>query len=316
MTSSGSVTVTGLDGRPNLGGRPRPRFTSCIGAHSTAPRAVEFICIYPVIIDVYLLRNNDHYSYWVGLNSCARGYHPGAQKRLVRFLAAAFCLLAILLGAAQTWTHRDTISSVDAVSYLDVADAYRQGRWNEAVNGYWNPLYSWILAIVLRVAQPSPEKQYEVVKLVDYAIYLLCLFSFTWFLGQLRRAYHRCVDAEGHTMHIPDWVWVVAGYTLFIWSSLKWITLSSNTPDMAGAALCYAAWGLLIRARRRELPHRYRKDVLLVLRCSSSEPSSCCGAGAFGRRAWRICAELSPRLPSFSCSPHLISNGFLAPADI
>ncbi len=66
-------------------------------------------------------------------------------------------------------------------------------------------------------------------------------------------------------MHIPDWVWVVAGYTLFIWSSLKWITLSSNTPDMAGAALCYAAWGLLIRVRRRELPHRYREDVLLGL---------------------------------------------------
>jgi hypothetical protein len=187
------------------------------------------------------------------------------QKGLPRFLAAAFCLLAILLGAAQAWTYRDTISSVDAVSYLDVADAYRQGRWSEAVNGYWNPLYSWILAIVLRVAQPSFEKQYEVVKLVDYAIYLLSLFSFTWFLGELRRAYHRWVDAEGHSMHIPDWVWVVAGYTLFIWSSLKWITLSSNTPDMAGAALCYAAWGLLIRVRRREVPHRYREDVLLGL---------------------------------------------------
>jgi hypothetical protein len=190
-------------------------------------------------------------------------YHPGVQKRLPRFLAAAFCLLAILLGAIQAWIHRDTISSVDAVSYLDIADAYRQGRWSEAVNGYWNPLYSWILAIVLGVARPSPEKQYQAVKLVDWTIYILCLFSFTWFLGQLRREYHRWVDAEGHTMHIPDWVWVVAGYTLFIWSSLKWITLSSNTPDMTGAALCYAAWGLLIRVRKRELPHRYREDVLL-----------------------------------------------------
>src|SRR5262245_60152690 len=107
--------------------------------------------------------------------------------------------------------------------------------------------------------------QYQVVKFVDLAIYVLCLFSFTWFLGELRRAYHGWVDAEGHTLHIPDWVWVVAGYMLFIWSSLTWITLSSNTPDMAGATLCYAAWGLLIRVRRRELPHRYREDVLLGL---------------------------------------------------
>jgi hypothetical protein len=214
---------------------------------------------------VDLLRDNCRCVSFILLKVPRADYYPGVQKSLPRFLAAAFCLIAILLGASQAWIYRDTISSVDAVSYLDVADAYRHGRWSEAVNGYWNPLYSWILAIVLGVARPSPEMQYQVVKLVDWTIYLLCLFSFTWFLGQLRSAYHGWVDAEGHTMHIPDWVWVVAGYTLFIWSSLKWITLSSNTPDMAGAALCYAAWGLLIRVRRRELPHRYREDVLLGL---------------------------------------------------
>src|SRR5262249_23313257 len=157
---------------------------------------------------------------------------------------------AIVLGAAQAWTYHATISSVDAVSYLDVADAYRKGRWGDAVNGYWNPLYSWILAAVMSVIRTSAETEYQMVKVVDYVIYLACLCSFTWFLEQLRIAYHRWVDAEGLTMHIPDWAWVVTGYTLFIWSSLKWVTLSSNTPDMAGAALCYTAWGLLIRIRR------------------------------------------------------------------
>jgi hypothetical protein len=62
------------------------------------------------------------------------------RSALSRRLGTTFCLVAFLLGAAQAWTYRDTLSSVDAVSYLDIADAYRHGRWDEAVNGYWNPL--------------------------------------------------------------------------------------------------------------------------------------------------------------------------------
>ena len=150
-----------------------------------------------------------------------------------------------------------------------------------------------------------PEMLYQVVKLssIGRSTFSVCsvLRGFSANSGAPTTEW---VDAEGHTMHIPDWAWVVAGYTLFIWSSLKWITLSSNTPDMAGAALCYAAWGLLIRVRKRELPAPlsvkmccsgwfWRSLISRVLRCSSSEPSSCYGAGTFGRRAQRICG--SPR---------------------
>ena len=56
-------------------------------------------------------------------------------------LETGFGLVAILLGAIQAWACRFQPSTIDIVSYLDVADAYRHGDWHGALNGYWNPLY-------------------------------------------------------------------------------------------------------------------------------------------------------------------------------
>jgi hypothetical protein len=163
-------------------------------------------------------------------------------------LEIGFGLVAVVLGAAQAWACRFQPSTVDLVSYLDVADAYVQGHWSDAINGYWNPLYSWILGVTFALARPSLELEYPLAKLVDFAVFLICLASFSWFLTSLRTAYRNALVARADTgLAIPDWAWIVAGYTLFIWSSLKWITLTSSTPDMCGAALAYCAWALLFR---------------------------------------------------------------------
>ena len=37
--------------------------------------------------------------------------------------------------------------SPDGISYLTIADLYAQGRFSEAVNGYWGPMQSWLLAV-------------------------------------------------------------------------------------------------------------------------------------------------------------------------
>ena len=168
-------------------------------------------------------------------------------------LEIAFALAAVLLGAGQAWACRFQPSTVDLVSYLDVADAYLHGRWTDAINGYWNPLYSWILGAVFALAHPSPELEYPIAKLVDFVIFLFCLASFRWFLRNLRTSYRNAVAADADAgPAIPDWAWIVTGCTLFLWSSLRWITLTSSTPDMCGAAIAYGAWALLLRTEHAE----------------------------------------------------------------
>ena len=66
--------------------------------------------------------------------------------------------MILVLGFLQAWAGRFYIEH-DGVNYLDVANAYARRDWRHAINGYWSPLYSWLLAIVEIVFRPSPYRQ-------------------------------------------------------------------------------------------------------------------------------------------------------------
>jgi hypothetical protein len=182
-------------------------------------------------------------------------------------MALAFSLVAVTLAAFQAWPWRFWPSTIDLVSYLDIGDAYVHGRWADAVNGYWNPLYSWVLGAVMALVRPAAENEYPVAKAVDCAIFVACLIAFSWFLTGLRRTYRSAIEHEpGRQPAIPDWAWIAGGYTLFLWSSLRWITVTSSTPDMSAAALNYLAWGVLFRLRSgRRTAHHVLLGVVLAL---------------------------------------------------
>lgn len=50
-------------------------------------------------------------------------------------LSAILWLLAILLGVFQGWVNRYNLSTDDAISYLDIGDAYLRGEWNSIFSG-------------------------------------------------------------------------------------------------------------------------------------------------------------------------------------
>src|SRR5258708_5510774 len=104
---------------------------------------------------------------------------PGAWTRLATWS------LALLLGGIQAAAHPYRFSSVDLISYLDVADAYVHHEWSTAINGYWSPLYSWILALGLSLARPPAHWEFAMVRIVHLVIYLLTLSSFEVFLRRL-----------------------------------------------------------------------------------------------------------------------------------
>ncbi len=43
----------------------------------------------------------------------------------------------------------------DTPSYLSVATHYYHGRWHEAINGYWSPMFSWLIALLMFVGATS-----------------------------------------------------------------------------------------------------------------------------------------------------------------
>jgi hypothetical protein len=165
------------------------------------------------------------------------------------FLRACFWLVAIVLGVLHTWAGASSRSmNPDGIAYLDMGDAYLRGDWDMALNPYWSPLYSWLLAPVIHVFHPSMLWEFPVVHMVNFLIYVLALICFEFFWLRLMR-YHQASSAAEESVTLPEWALLALGYTLFIYSALNLIKIWSVTPDMCVAALVYLAAGLIVQVR-------------------------------------------------------------------
>ncbi len=170
------------------------------------------------------------------------------RKRLL-WLRTAFWSAAILLAALQTWRGRFPFGE-DGVSYLDIADAYRQGDWHSAISAYWSPMYSWVLAAGLAILKPSRFLESTAVHLLNFLVFLASLAAFEFFLSQLVRLRENESDPGRHLVHaVPPDALRVLGYAVFIWSSILWLTIPLESPDLLLTVFVYLAVGLLLRIR-------------------------------------------------------------------
>jgi hypothetical protein len=174
-----------------------------------------------------------------------RAFNKTCDGRRLKIL---LCSVAIVLGAIQAWAGRYEMNP-DGISYLDIAGAYLRGDWAMALNAQWSPLYSWLMAAALLIAEPSPEWEFPLAHLMNFAAYLFALGCFNFMLGQLTRRRREWEDRrfDGEHDGLPDWAWVLLGYALFMWSSLQLITASGVHPDMLVSGFVYLATGLLLR---------------------------------------------------------------------
>lgn len=151
-------------------------------------------------------------------------------------MRAAIWASAVALGAASALPAPYRFATDDAVSYLDVADAYRHGHWHAAINGYWSPLYSWVLALAGAIVKPSAASEILTMRVVNVVLFLLALAAFERLLG--------AVFDTHPVLRRP--APLALGYSAFLWSSLVWIGVRTDTPDMCAAACVYLAAALAL----------------------------------------------------------------------
>src|ERR1700675_4520034 len=95
-----------------------------------------------------------------------------------------FWIVASTAGFLQCWCYRYWIES-DGVNYLDVAFAYIRHDWSAAINSYWSPLYSWLLAATFSAVRPHPRLESTVLHLLNFAVFLGVLVCGEFFLKEL-----------------------------------------------------------------------------------------------------------------------------------
>lgn len=161
-------------------------------------------------------------------------------------LKPIFYFSAVLLGAFQFWNTRFYMNP-DGVSYLDIGDAYFKGDFNAAINAYWSPFYSWVLGLALYLIRPNAYYEFPVVHGVNFVIYLFSIVSFHFFIKELVIFIKQ--KKSDKFILLPDWSIFSIGYMLFLYTTLKFITLWMTTPDLLLALFIYLIFGLILRIK-------------------------------------------------------------------
>lgn len=159
----------------------------------------------------------------------------------------------LTFGAIDAWCRKDVIYS-DGISYLEIAGAYARGDWTQAINAYWSPFYSWILAAIFAVFRPPLTGQLAWLHAVNWLLLCAAALAFDYFLRELRvrAASGSCGEqaALWATGQYQDTFHAIAWLT-FAWGCLagRLIGLFRPLPDIATAGIVFAAAGLLLRTR-------------------------------------------------------------------
>ncbi len=183
---------------------------------------------------------------------------PSARRVAPSEATLRFWALAIIaaIGLIRDWVGRYSMDP-DGISYLDLGDAFFHRKWFDAVNGYWSPLYSWLLGSAMFVTKPTRQWEFPVVHVVNFIIYLAVLAGFEFFLRSLlprvasaRNEAMRVGDAGGASSGGLSRVAILAiAYSLFLWTSLELISIWGVSPDLCVAGFVYVIAGLLLRIR-------------------------------------------------------------------
>jgi hypothetical protein len=167
-------------------------------------------------------------------------------------------MIAILLGGAQTWFTRHRIFS-DGISYLEIAQQYAQGDWHGALNAYWSPLYSWVIAAYLMIFRPTPYWQVASLHVVNFAAFLAAFRVFEKFVQELIALRPACV------MGFSPVTLTIVGYVATLHAGLLMVGIGYPSPDLIALFLTGTAAWLTLRVARVERNWGYLAALGAVL---------------------------------------------------
>jgi len=140
--------------------------------------------------------------------------------------------------------------STDGISYLDMSDAVFPGtEWRRLITGTWSPLYPFLLGLG-RLLRPDPYREIVTGHLINIPMFLAAFAAFEFFLRNVVPR-EEISDLTREHVSLPRSVYLVVGYTLFLWASIANITLRTLRADMLMTTFLLLAMGMLLRIKWR-----------------------------------------------------------------
>lgn len=137
------------------------------------------------------------------------------QTGFNRLLAGLFFIGAVA-GLYFQFSYHKFLNN-DTLSYINLAERYAAGDWQHAINGYWSPLYPWLLCCCKLAHLPLLQSCY-VINFISGAggLYILC---------KLARRY------------LTQPLFYVA-FSLYALLLMLYYAMSTLTPDLLAAVFC------------------------------------------------------------------------------
>ncbi|MBN9396573.1 MAG: hypothetical protein J0H83_15095 [Candidatus Melainabacteria bacterium] len=133
------------------------------------------------------------------------------------------------LGIAQGLLTIYDLDMSDCISYMDISTFYRNGDWRMALNSYWSPMYSWLLALLSLVWPVDPYFKIAIFKAANLLALLAAACCFDLLVQRL-------VTSK---MLSSDLAWPARLF--FIAANVFAIGVWRDTPDMLLSAFLYLA---------------------------------------------------------------------------
>ncbi len=177
-------------------------------------------------------------------------------------LRVTFLAVAVCLGLLQVWAYRFSTFNLDAIAYLDLADAVRHGNWTAACTAHWGVLYPLTISLVLGASGFSGLWEFQALKVTNFLNYLVLLGGWEFFLSEFLFFYAALRPGSlKDCFYIPEIWWRVSGSVVFLWAFLCLGGVYQDTADYLTAACLFLASGFLLRMRTRK---SLRRDLLLM----------------------------------------------------
>lgn len=159
-----------------------------------------------------------------------------------------FVLIALLVNALHIWALRWTLEP-DGISYLDIAWAYARGDWSHAVNAFWSPLFSWILAALLWVSGADRFREAAILHAVNFVSFVFATAAFIILVREIQKWQSGLAPREGMEPLTPG-EFSLASYAMFLYASRFVLSPYIDQPDILVEGLVFLDTALLVRIAR------------------------------------------------------------------
>ena len=173
-----------------------------------------------------------------------------------RHRGAIFAVVGTVGGAIQAWHSRVALSPV-LLNYLALARTLLANGWNSSINGFWSPLYSWLLAVPMSFHLVTSRTELLRVLVINLGIFVGAMLCFHVFLTHTLRLAAIRVGPDYAGWKRVETRWYFTACAVFLFAVFEWLPNSLCTPDLLVSSFIFLSAGFLaaILCRDRSWPN-------------------------------------------------------------